>query len=299
MITQQIRQFIKQIIYEIKIPRVSDDKFIAAWESSSSIPEVADKLGIAVNFVDSKARSLRRDKGVALKSFKPKHTLDRDKFARVWNASEKAKDVAVQFNLTITQACSVAAKMRRAGISMKAFPRGNPENDKDAFINAWNRSASLSDVIIKLKAAGIVTTKIHASNYAVALRRRGFSLKDFKQPNKYKIVQPKRKISLQMLDDIWLIMPDEKVIAGVLDADENEIKRDVEKLRADKPKTQIRDTAQANIIKQFIAAWNNATSMKDFIRTTLMNKDRALIAVQRLRSAGIDMKDLGDVSIAK
>jgi hypothetical protein len=101
--------------------------FVAAWNASDTVPEAAERLGIPLALVRSRA-VLLRGRGVVLKHLlRPAIAKTRRSWQRIatlWNASSSVAEAAVLLKLSRRVICLRASRLRERGFTLKHFPPG-------------------------------------------------------------------------------------------------------------------------------------------------------------------------------
>lgn len=143
----------------------SDLFFIAVFNSSASVEEVAKRLGVSRHSVNSRATRLRAD-GVELKRFR-RPQVSTEQFLKMLRACKgKPQRVAEQLGWPKEAVQGRVREARRAGY----LPKG--ESPAEKFVRVWNAAASREAV-----ASALGVSASYVTLRAKQLRKRGFPLK--------------------------------------------------------------------------------------------------------------------------
>lgn len=168
-------------------------EFIKIWQSATSLNEVAEKTGLSLATISSRASRLRKQ-GFELQKFKRlpspkpfairhkrKIKFDRAQFAAVWYSSRSREEVAEQTGLHLSTISSIAKELRENGVPLKRFPIRRPRAsriDHEEFARVWNSSHSREEVAAK---TGMSVLQIQ--NTVGVCRKKGIYTKKFQAVN--------------------------------------------------------------------------------------------------------------------
>jgi DNA-binding transcriptional regulator GbsR (MarR family) len=107
---------------------VDSEEFVRAWQTSESVSEVSDRLGLSKLSASVKASHLR-SAGVPLKKFRTGTGSDPAEFIAVWNEASTLDEAAERLGVQKTSASMRASHLRKGGYAVKRFPRGRRSRD--------------------------------------------------------------------------------------------------------------------------------------------------------------------------
>jgi len=99
------------------------EQFVRLWQTSASVNDVADAMGISKLGASVKASHLRR-RGVPLKKHRTGIGSDPTEFIAIWNDSATLEEAADRLGILKTSASMRASHLRKLGMQVKRFPRG-------------------------------------------------------------------------------------------------------------------------------------------------------------------------------
>jgi hypothetical protein len=110
---------------------VDPEEFIRVWQTSESVVQVADVMGMSKLGASVKASHLRKA-GVPLKKFRTGMGSDPQEFVEVWNSAGTLEEAAQLLGVQKTSASMRASHLRKLGLPIKKFPRGRRFRDIEA-----------------------------------------------------------------------------------------------------------------------------------------------------------------------
>jgi hypothetical protein len=173
------------------------DNFMKVWndavDSGKTLEDVAKHFNISTTNASQRAWQLRKIVGDDMKSFprgRPKGGT-RQKMSpefememiKAYNSSNNEPEAASKLSIS-PAALNRWANANRERLGLKIFKKGRPTNDSEkvrlsneTFIEIWNNSSDLEDVLSALKKKNIKISETAASVKASLLRRKGHDLK--------------------------------------------------------------------------------------------------------------------------
>lgn len=126
---------LRQRGYELKNfswTRATDEAFIEAWNSSSSVKEVAEKLGMTYDSTTGRARDLRKKYPDRVPPMRTPITaiLTDEQFLEIWNASSSAAEAAAQIGVEQAVVSQRATHLRRLGRPAKYMRKPREEGSR-------------------------------------------------------------------------------------------------------------------------------------------------------------------------
>lgn len=124
---------------------VKRDLFIKMWNDGVHRSEIASKLGITKQSVNTKAYQLRGDGfNLVIRRARSKQKVNREEFIKAWQTSESLFDVCKKTGMNRSAVSQRRQTMTKLGIPLKTFrmtPRINPEmlSDLRALAASYNR----------------------------------------------------------------------------------------------------------------------------------------------------------------